>query len=91
MTCDVCHKKKATVHLTEIVDGQMPELHICEECAREKSIQMEQQFGLADLLAGLTDLGKQPKTAERFIFVCTNPRNRRLTRSSVIFQNIRGL
>ena len=55
MMCDICAKKKATVHLTEIVDEQMSEMHLCEECAREKSVQMEQQFGLADLLAGLSD------------------------------------
>ncbi len=58
MTCDICQKKKATVHLTEIVDEQMSEMHLCEECARNKSAQMEQQFGLADLLAGLSDFGK---------------------------------
>ncbi len=60
MQCDICGKKKATVHLTEIVDEQMSEMHLCEECARQKSVQMEQQFGLADLLAGLADMGKGP-------------------------------
>ena len=68
MQCDVCANKKATVHLTEIVDEQMTELHLCEDCAREKSVQMEQQFGLADLLAGLSDFGKQattPKEVEK--------------------------
>ena len=58
MKCDKC-TKKATVHLTEIVDGKVMEMHLCEECAREQSSHMEQQFGLADLLAGLTDFGKQ--------------------------------
>ena len=57
MKCDKCNKK-ATVHLTEIVDGKVMEMHMCEDCAREQSQQMEQQFGLADLLAGLTDFGK---------------------------------
>ena len=61
MQCDICAKKKATVHLTEIVDEQMSEMHLCEDCARQKSVQMEQQFGLADLLAGLADFGKQVK------------------------------
>ena len=60
MTCDVCGKNPATVHLTEIVDEQMNELHLCEECARKKSSQMEQQFGLSDLLAGLTNFEKAP-------------------------------
>jgi len=61
MQCDICNKKKATVHLTEIIDDQMSEMHLCEECARKKSVQMEQQFGLADLLAGLADFGKSTK------------------------------
>jgi protein arginine kinase activator len=57
MLCDICGKKAATVHLTEIVDDEMSELHLCEECARQKSAQMEQHFGLSDLLAGLADFG----------------------------------
>ncbi len=62
MICDICSKNQATVHLTEIIDDQMSELHLCEACAHKKSTQMEQKFGLSDLLAGLADLG-QPKCA----------------------------
>ena len=58
MQCDICGKNSATVHLTEIIDDQMSELHLCEECARQKSVQMEQQFGLSDLLAGLAEFDK---------------------------------
>ena len=72
MICDICNKKKATVHLTEIVDDQMTEMHLCEECAREKSVQMEQQFGLADLLAGLADFGQQVKPIEKVKIQCAN-------------------
>ena len=65
MKCDKC-VKKATVHLTEIVDGKAIEMHLCEDCAREQSQHMEQQFGLADLLAGLTDFGKHvPDTQQQ--------------------------
>jgi protein arginine kinase activator len=74
MLCDICGKKKATVHLTEIVDDQMTEMHLCDECAREKSVQMEQQFGLADLLAGLSDFGKQVKDYEKVKLECPNCR-----------------
>lgn len=56
MLCDVCKKKEATVHLTEIINNQMTKLHLCEQCARAKSEQMEEHFGLADLLSGLADL-----------------------------------
>lgn len=72
MQCDACGSKKATVHLTEIVDEQITELHLCEDCAREKSVQMEQQFGLADLLAGLADFGKQNKETDKAKIKCSN-------------------
>jgi len=72
MNCDICSKKKATVHLTEIIDGQMTEMHLCEECARQKSVQMEQQFGLADLLAGLGGFSKQVKEEEKINLQCDN-------------------
>ena len=60
MLCDICGKKQASVHLTEIIDDQMTELHLCEECAREKGTQMEKHFDLADLLAGLADIPGAP-------------------------------
>jgi protein arginine kinase activator len=58
MLCDICGKNPATVHLTEIIDEQMNELHLCEDCAHQKSAAMEQQFGLSDLLAGMADFEK---------------------------------
>ncbi len=61
MLCDICGKNPATVHLTEIIDEQMNELHLCEECARTKSSAMEQQFGLSDLLAGMVDFEQSNK------------------------------
>ena len=74
MLCDICGKNPATVHLTEIIDEQMTELHLCEECAKQKSAQMGQQFGLSDLLAGMTDFSKvSSKDKEEFITVkCPN-------------------
>jgi len=70
--CDLCGKNQATVHLTEIIDNQMSELHLCEECAHKKSLQMEQQFGLADLLAGLAEFGKPGEDAEATRLKCSN-------------------
>ncbi len=72
MLCDICAKNQATVHLTEIIDEQMNELHLCEECAHQKSAQMEQQFGLSDLLAGLAEFEKPAKEAETISLKCAN-------------------
>lgn len=57
MFCDACGKKEATVHLTEIVNDKIAKLHLCEDCAKAKGAEMEEHFGLSDLLAGLADLG----------------------------------
>ena len=67
MLCDICGKNPATVHLTEIIDEQMNELHLCEDCARAKSTAMEQQFGLSDLLAGMADFQKSSTEKEEVI------------------------
>ena len=67
MLCDVCNKNLATVHLTEIIDEQMNELHLCEDCARHKSAAMEQQFGLSDLLAGMADFEKPSNKEEEVV------------------------
>ena len=58
MLCDLCKQNQATVHLTEIIDERMSEMHLCEDCASHKGAQMESHFGLSDLLAGLADFGK---------------------------------
>jgi len=66
MLCDSCHENEATVHLTEIINNKMTKLHLCENCAREKSQEMEEHFGLADLLSGLADLVPgEEKTEEK--------------------------
>jgi len=74
MLCNICGKNQATVHLTEIIDEQMNELHLCEECARQKSVAMEQQFGLSDLLAGIADFDEKPgKESEALVALkCPN-------------------
>ena len=65
MLCNICGKNEATVHLTEIVNDKMTKLHLCEECAKDKGAEMEEHFGMSDLLAGLADLGAnlEPGTA----------------------------
>jgi len=72
MLCDICGKNPATVHLTEIIDEQMTELHLCEECAHKKSAAMEQQFGLSDLLAGMAEFEKPSPEKEAATVKCPN-------------------
>ncbi len=72
MLCELCKKSQATVHLTEIVNDEMAELHLCDTCANEKGAQVESNFGLSDLLSGLTDYGRNDEEEERSNPVCEN-------------------
>ena len=51
--CQPDCENEATVHLTEIVEGQMKKIDLCEECAQEKGVTDPEGFALADLLLGL--------------------------------------
>lgn len=37
MLCDNCHKRMATIHLTQIINNSKVEFHLCEVCAKEKN------------------------------------------------------
>lgn len=47
MKCDVC-EKEATVFLTQIINGQMTTVNLCEECSKAKGVTEETGFGLAE-------------------------------------------
>ena len=53
MFCDVCKTKEATVFLTQIVEGKMQKVNLCETCSKEKGVNDPTGFALADLLLGL--------------------------------------
>jgi protein arginine kinase activator len=53
MFCDVCKSKEATVFLTQIVEGKMQKVNLCESCSKEKGVNDPMGFALADLLLGL--------------------------------------
>jgi protein arginine kinase activator len=53
MQCDVCGEKEATVFLTQIVDGKMQKVNLCEACSKAKGVNDPTGFALADLLLGL--------------------------------------
>ena len=55
MMCNICGVNDATIHLTEIVNSQMMEVHLCESCAQEKGTEFKTHFQLGDLLAGFAE------------------------------------
>src|SRR5437870_13271714 len=53
MLCDVCKCNDATVFLTQILEGKMQKVNLCDSCSKEKGVQDPTGFALADLLLGL--------------------------------------
>jgi protein arginine kinase activator len=53
MLCDVCKSNTATVYLTQIVDGKMQKVNLCETCSKEKGVTDPTSFAFLDLLQGL--------------------------------------
>lgn len=51
MKCDYCDSK-ATVFLTQLVDGQMKKVCLCEPCAKDKGVTDPTGFSMADMLLG---------------------------------------
>jgi protein arginine kinase activator len=39
MVCDNCQERDAVVHLTQVVDGSVTQVHLCEKCAAEKGVE----------------------------------------------------
>ncbi len=65
MKCDVC-EKEASVFLTQIINGQMTTVNLCEGCSQAKGVTEETGFGLAE--AFLTP--SQRASAESMEAVC---------------------
>ena len=66
MTCDNCGSADAVIHLTQIVNNQMTESHLCEKCAAAKGLEPGEGspgFPLADFLAQMGG-ESQPTGAE---------------------------
>ncbi|GGE56728.1 protein-arginine kinase activator protein [Pullulanibacillus camelliae] len=64
MECQECHIRPATLHFTKIINGHKTEVHLCEECAREKGEIMagSNAFSIHNLLSGLLNF-EQPMEA----------------------------
>ncbi len=72
MICNICGTNEATIHLTEIVNEQMVEIHLCETCAQEKGTEFKTHFNVNDLLSGLTDLAKEVSGEAKMNAKCPN-------------------
>ena len=67
MKCDVCDSE-ATVFLTQIINGQMTTVNLCDACSKAKGVTDEAGFGLAE--AFLSTNTPENQTAEIVCGAC---------------------
>ena len=62
--CDACDKE-ATVHLTQIINGKVHKVDLCEECAQNLGVTDPNGFSVSDLLAKdlLKDVNPEKESA----------------------------
>jgi len=71
MLCQNCNKKQATIHLTEIInENEKREVHLCEECAKEKGLHYKAHFSIQDLLGSLINMPQNREMAEMASATC---------------------
>jgi len=50
MLCQKCKQHPATLHLTDLVDGEKKERHLCERCAADEGIAVKQHVSINEVL-----------------------------------------
>ena len=53
MLCECCQEREANIHLTQVVDGKAKELHLCEGCAEEHGLNIQNAMSLPEMLLGM--------------------------------------
>ncbi len=70
MLCDLCKEKQANVFFTQIINGQVQKVNLCEECSKKKGVTDPTGFALAELLLGMGAPAAPVKPAEPGCPVC---------------------
>lgn len=67
MECDVCGKDNATIFLTQVIEGKVQKVNLCEVCAAQKGVTDPTGFDLAELLKGMGQESVQTKSSRGLI------------------------
>ena len=61
MFCECCQQHDATIHVTQVIDGKSRELHLCEHCAEESGLNVQNVMSLPDVLFGMAGTAEEDK------------------------------
>ncbi|RBW67725.1 UvrB/UvrC motif-containing protein [Bacillus taeanensis] len=75
MECQECHQRPASLHFTKIINGEKTEMHLCEQCAKEKGdvLPGPNSFSIHNLLSGLLNFEQSVTEAPHTGFKKSQP------------------
>ena len=53
MLCDSCHQNEASIHVSQVIDGNSRELHLCDGCAEESGLNVQNVMSIPEILFGM--------------------------------------
>jgi protein arginine kinase activator len=65
MLCESCNEREATVHLTQVAEGVVKKVHLCEECAGKSGFDVHGPMSITDILLGMGAGPESPEAADR--------------------------
>lgn len=72
MLCDVCRESDASVHLTQVVKGEITTQHLCSKCAAERGIETTVTTPSKTLVGDLLQaVQQQPSASQADMVRCT--------------------
>ena len=68
----ICGQNVATIHVTEIINGEKKELHLCEDCAKKKKLPFPttHSIDLSEVLSGIIEAAGEAGNDELNKAVC---------------------
>jgi len=63
MECDVCKQDNASIFLTQVVEGKVRKVNLCNACAEEKGVTDPTGYDLAEMLKGMGEHSVQKKSS----------------------------
>ncbi len=69
--CEKCHKNEATVFVTQIINGEKIEMHLCEQCAKESdTFFFDKNESFQKFLSGLLENTNRPPNVKNASISC---------------------
>ncbi len=65
MLCEKCKEKEATIHLTQVMDGAVKKVHLCEECAASSGFDVQGPSSITDILLGIGGGSVLPESGKK--------------------------